>query len=207
MRRFFAPIALCVSLILAGFFAETALAQTRPAPTAEQTKPVPAPADSFAIRINDWNRGMNAADQYAKGKQQTNERTEKFKSSLLRIRSEAVEARDQAQAAAAAVERLLRALGPAPEEGGSPEAPAVASSRKTYQDQITTLRGEASQAALAVARADGLLMAQDALNQREFIAELLRQYPPPLAATTIEQFVRDSLAGSANTCRRDHQGD
>jgi len=199
MHRFLPPFALRLSLslglslVLVGFVPETALAQTRPATTAEQTKSAPAPADSFTTRINDWNRGMNAADQYAKGKQQTNDRTEKLKSNLLRIRGEAVDARDQAQAAAAAVERLLRALGPAPEEGGSPEAPAVASSRKTYQDQITTLRGEASQAALAVARADGLLMALDALNQREFIAELLRQYPPPLAATTIEQFVRDSL--------------
>ena len=107
MRRLFTPFALCLSLVLASFLLETvsaptvapASAQTRSAPAADPAKPGP-PTDSFSIRLNDWNRGMNAADQYVKGKQQTNDRTEKFKSNLLRIRSDAVDARDQAQAAA-----------------------------------------------------------------------------------------------------------
>ncbi|MEZ5648165.1 MAG: mechanosensitive ion channel [Alphaproteobacteria bacterium] len=207
MYRYLVLIAICLNLSFTGLSLRPLWAQTEPAPAHSQpqldrplsnqpqTDKSPSPSsDSFAARIADWTRGMNAADQYVNGKQQASDRTEKFKSNLLRIRGEAIEARDQAQVAATAVERLLRALGPTTSgESAAPEAPAVTSSRKTYQDQITTLRGEAAQAALAIARADSLLMALDVLDQRKFIARLLRQYPPPLAAIVVEQTVRDSL--------------
>lgn len=122
-------------------------------------------------------------------------RLDELRRMLSRIDEQARLQRDAAQAELPRAKRLLDALGPAPGEKDPPEAPGVAQNRRTLNEQLAKLTGEARQADLLLARVDAMetrvlaasrSVMQQALLQRQptlFAAEPWRRLAP--AARTL----------------------
>ncbi|WP_200341769.1 DUF3772 domain-containing protein [Rhodovibrio sodomensis] len=98
----------------------------------------------------------------------------------LRQRAAAIEA--AAKAEVESTQRLLDALGPAPEDGREPRP--VAMERDRLQQQLNAQQARLKQAQLAIARADELLNQVQAATRQRFTNRLLVRGPSPLSPDT-----------------------
>ncbi|MGB0411125.1 MAG: DUF3772 domain-containing protein [Pikeienuella sp.] len=88
---------------------------------------------------------------------------------------------DKATADIARIEAEVRALGPAPEDGASPEAPEAIALRQTTNAKLAEARAELGRAQQVVTRANTLIADVTALGQRRFLNRLETRGPTPLS--------------------------
>ncbi|WP_324755216.1 DUF3772 domain-containing protein [Roseovarius sp. Pro17] len=82
--------------------------------------------------------------------------------------------------AIATLEAQLRALGPAPTDGESEEAPGIINQRKSLNDQLAKLREPVKEAELAYSKADEMIKSVDRIVRERQTEELLERGPSPL---------------------------
>lgn len=182
-------VSYCVVLALAALALGPAAAQT------------PNPALPFTIVVAEWTRTLDGIDRYIGGNEKTAERTKKSREDARRIAADANAAKAQAEQDIAAVQRLVDALGPVPEEGDAPEPEAVVTKRKKYGEEIALLRSRVSLANLAATRAAKLEAQLSVQARTSLLTELSTQLPTPLAPSQIAIAVPEFFADLGTLAR------
>jgi small-conductance mechanosensitive channel len=106
---------------------------------------------------------------------------------VKRIQGETAEIVNASNSEARKVRALLRALGPAPEEGEPAEQPALAKRREELQAQLATFEGRVKQAELTAARAKQLITRELRARRRQVAQELVLRGPSPISWSVLSR--------------------
>jgi small-conductance mechanosensitive channel len=112
----------------------------------------------------------------------SDDRLSHWRQRLPQLRQRAAAIESAAKTDVESTQRLLDALGPAPEDGNEPRP--VATERDRLQRQLNEHQARLKQAQLAIARADELSSQVQAASRQRFTNRLLVRGPSPLEAET-----------------------
>ena len=138
----------------------------------------------YSVITGEWNLKLAAIEDYVAGLDRDPARSDEFRRLADEVRASALAERARANRALATLQRLVEALGPAPEEGAPREDSDIAAQRAQYQQDVTAYRGRVAQAELAMARATELEDQISALFMERLIANLSIRNPSPLSPET-----------------------
>ena len=172
--------------------------------------------DAYAAQVGGWRRVLDKAASSLLRSNLSEADYEALHVALGLAFDQARKASAEAAESVATTQHLLEALGKAPAEDASPEAPAVAAERKRLGDLLTRTDGRMRQADLVVTRADILLRTANDRRINQFAKTLFLRGVSPIAPETFaqlpaeSQFVRDRVndglaaARKAGVPGRDH---
>jgi small-conductance mechanosensitive channel len=160
------------------------------------------PQRPFGTVVEDWNHTLELITQELGQPDLSRERAAKLTERLAAIRGQAVELQLRSQAEIEPLRQRADALGAPPREGEPPEVEAIVQERSKIAEQITGYDTRVKQAALIINRIDELLAEIKARQWGAQIETLFRQFPLPLAPSTLaaavpEFFVHLSAVASS----------
>ncbi len=153
-----------------------------------------APQRPFGTVIQNWNQSLDRISQELAQPGLSSERSAKLSERLAAILAEAEEIRLRSEAQLEPLRKRVDALGPPPSEGEPPEAEAIVQERRNIAEDIASFDTRIKQAALVINRADALFDQIKTRQRGEKIETLFRQFPLPLAPSTLAIAVPEFFA-------------
>lgn len=151
-------------------------------------------ASGEAAEARDWTLVLEEAARYLRGGAQTAGLTQGHLLLVRQIRARANDAKARLEEELRVSRKLLGAVGPAPPEGGAPEAGGIAEKREGYQRRIAAVRARIAEADLALVRAEELENALSAARLERFLGEMSRRTPIPFSPGVIARGVPEMMA-------------
>ena len=151
--------------------------------------------EAWQDQVSEWGSELDRADAYIAGEQYVDTQTRAFFQSISEIGLNVLGSTKTVQTKLAAAERLLAALGQAPQINDSPEPDANADKRTFYTQEISEQRSRLSYIDLTRTRAQALAANLSTLLRTELFDRLVQRGPIPFS-TVILSRANDEL-GSA----------
>ncbi len=142
------------------------------------------PVTALDVQLLRWERALEAVQRYLQGPEQNAERSREYQEQVAKIRAEAWAAKGEAENDLRAVQRLLEALGPVPEEQAWPESEEIANERHALNERLLDAQARIGLAELMVAQADELSQAILRLSRKAAQRQFLIRYPSILDLDT-----------------------
>lgn len=152
--------------------------------------------NAFGMSAANWNRTLNAVENYIDGGQHSPEQTSEFRNKILQIRQNALEVSQRGGEALKNLEPRLEALGAPPEEGAPAESDEIAEERKRLNEQISVNRARQSLADVTLARIDSIQLNLTALDRERFVQKIFKEYPLPFDPAVLSEGITQILSAA-----------
>lgn len=137
---------------------------------------------AFSRQLTEWNRALDQADTELNNAREgvSQEEAGEFRQRLVDVREAARDWHVLAEDKKREQNKLLQALGPAPEEGEVEEATELARDRKRLKEEIREMERQIKQSDLVMERSDLLLKKISTVEITRMVSNLSEQGPLPL---------------------------
>ncbi|MBM3733018.1 MAG: mechanosensitive ion channel family protein [Acidimicrobiia bacterium] len=170
-----------------------AAAPSLPGATAEGPARSPVSANAPA----GWERTLDAASRYVRGRTHIEALARNYREALKRVQEEAGAAKAAAERESKAAQDLLDALDPAQAREGTREGAEVAAKRRQYTRDVAQAGERLALADLALRRARELEAEIGALARASMVERLLSPLPTPFAPAVVAKAVPEAVTFAA----------
>ncbi|WP_157879072.1 DUF3772 domain-containing protein [Pararhodospirillum photometricum] len=161
----------------------------------DEAKPAAPLAERMDTGVKAWEKALNAIDAALNkpGVAATDTSLDDYAAKLRQIREQVPSLLTEATERVGEAERLLAALGPAPEGDKTTEPTDIRQRRTTYTTELTAWRARVAKAELAATRAEALMGRIAALRRSTLVTTLFDPTPVPWSASVLATAGNDAL--------------